>query len=295
MNYAKLLAHYAWLEAKRITLNKKYFAEIDITDNCNLRCRHCYHFHGKTDFKTKEIPLDVWEKRFRDLHKSGVRAVLLVGGEPALRPDVLMLADKTFPIVYVITNGTVKIPDEFRHRLFVSVDGSPQTNDAIRGKNSFNTLMDNYQKDKRVIINMTLTANNYTELEQVVAISEENGFDGVVCNICSGTIDCDAAMRVGDRAQIIQEMRRVKTLHSKSFLMSEGMIKWYEHPDHTASCAWGSDTLHLDVLWNKRRCFTNNADCANCGCFAGSLQTPFRMIKNLGTMIKIAAPNRYRI
>ncbi len=292
---SKLLFHFLWLEVKRIAFKKQYFAEIDITDNCNLRCRHCYHFHGKTDLKTKEIPLKVWEKRFQNLHIAGVRAVLLVGGEPALRPDVLMLADKTFPVVYVITNGTVKVPDNFHHRLFVSVDGSPKTNDIIRGENSFNKLMDNYQKDKRVIINMTLTANNYKELEQVVSIAEENGFDGVVCNICSGAIDCDTNMIVGDRAQIIQEMKRVKSLHSKSFLMSEGMIRWYAQPDHTDSCAWGSQTLHLDVWWKKRKCFTNNADCANCGCFAGSLQTPLKMIKNLGTMIKIAAPNGYRL
>lgn len=291
MNYAGLLSYFLWLETKRAVFKQKYFAEIDVTDNCNLRCRHCYHFHGKTDFKTQELPLSVWEKRFSSLHKSGVRAVLLVGGEPALRPDVLMLADKTFPIVYVITNGTIKVPDEFRHRLFVSVDGSPATNDGIRGKGSFNRLMENYSGDKRAIINMTLTASNYQELEEVVEVAESNGFSGVVCNICSGVIDCDSNMMVGDRAEIIAEMRRVKALHQKSFLMSEGMIRWYEKPNHVGACSWGSDTLHLDVLWKRRRCFTDNADCSNCGCFAGSLQTPLKMIRNLGTMVKIAVPN----
>lgn len=291
MNYAGLLSYFLWLETKRAVFKQKYFAEIDVTDNCNLRCRHCYHFHGKTDFKTQELPIGEWEKRFSDLHKSGVRAVLLVGGEPALRPDVLMLADKTFPIVYVITNGTIKVPDEFRHRLFVSVDGSPTTNDAIRGKNSFSRLMENYSGDKRAIINMTLTSSNYQELEEVVEVAESNGFSGVVCNICSGVIDCDANMMVGDRAEIIAEMRRVKALHQKSFLMSEGMIRWYEKPNHVGACSWGSDTLHLDVLWKRRRCFTDNADCSNCGCFAGSLQTPLKMVRNLGTMVKIAVPN----
>jgi MoaA/NifB/PqqE/SkfB family radical SAM enzyme len=291
MNYAHLLSYFFWLETKRAVFKQKYFAEIDVTDNCNLRCRHCYHFHGKTDFKTQELPIGEWEKRFSDLHKSGVRAVLLVGGEPALRPDVLMLADRTFPIVYVITNGTIKVPDEFRHRLFVSVDGSPSTNDAIRGKDSFNRLMENYAGDKRAIINMTLTSSNYQELEEVVEVAESNGFSGVVCNICSGVIDCDANLRVDDRAEIIAEMRRVKALHQKSFLMSEGMIRWYEQPNHVGACSWGSDTLHLDVLWKRRRCFTDNADCSNCGCFAGSLQTPLRMIWNLGTMVKIAVPD----
>ena len=291
MNYAGLLSYFFWLETKRAVFKQKYFAEIDVTDNCNLRCRHCYHFHGKTEFKTQELPLPVWEKRFSDLHKSGVRAVLLVGGEPALRPDVLKLADKTFPIVYVITNGTIKVPDAFRHRLFVSVDGSPATNDGIRGKGSFNRLMENYSGDKRAIINMTLTSSNYQELEEVVEVAESNGFSGVVCNICSGVIDCDANMMVGDRAEIIAEMRRVKALHKKSFLMSEGMIRWYEKPNHVGACSWGSDTLHLDVLWKRRRCFTDNADCSNCGCFAGSLQTPLKMIKSLGTMVKIAVPD----
>jgi sulfatase maturation enzyme AslB (radical SAM superfamily) len=291
MHCAHLLSYFLWLEAKRVALGRKYFAEIDITDNCNLRCRHCYHFHGKTDFKTQEIPIAVWKKRFSDLHKSGVRAVLLVGGEPALRPDVLTLADQTFPILYVITNGTIKVPDSFHHRLFLSVDGSPATNDAIRGKNSFNRLMDNYAGDKRAIINMTLTGSNYRELEEVVEVAEANGFDGVVCNICSGVIDCDANMKVDSRAEIIGEMRRVKALHPKSFLMSGGMIRWYEQSNHVGSCSWGTDTLHLDVLWKRRKCFTNNADCSNCGCFAGSMQTPLKMIKSLGIMVKIAAPN----
>jgi len=32
---------------------------------------------------------------------------------------------------------------------------------------------------------MTLTKDNYTELEDVTRIAEKNGFEGVVCNICA--------------------------------------------------------------------------------------------------------------
>jgi hypothetical protein len=67
-----------------------------------------------------------------------------------------MLADKTFPFVYIITNGTIQIPEEFNHRLFVSIDGLPQTNDSIRGIKVFSRVIENYHKDRRVIINMTL-------------------------------------------------------------------------------------------------------------------------------------------
>ena len=279
-----------WLDLKRTIFKTKYFAEVDITDNCNLRCKHCYHFKGKKDIKTRELQTSVWEKRFNELYKSGTRAVLLVGGEPALRPDVLMLADKTFPLVYVITNGTIRIADKFNHRLFVSIDGLPNTNDAIRGNEVFSRVMKNYSGDKRVVINMTLTMDNYKELEDITRIAEEKGFDGVVCNICAGETDFGFSMVVKkkERTSLIKEMKRVKALYPQRFLMTKAMIKWYEYPDHKKACAWGDEALHFDVSWNKRRCFVN-ADCSNCGCLAGSFQTPLKMIGDMRKLMKIAA------
>lgn len=277
------------LEAKRILFGLKYFAEVDVTDNCNLRCKHCYHFHGKDEFKTDELPIDVWEKRFNELHKAGVRCILLVGGEPALREDVLMLADRIFPFNYVITNGTIKIPEKFRHRLYVSIDGSREMNDSIRGKGVFSRIIKNYSGDKRVVINMTITKENYKELENVVKIARKNGFDGVVCNICASGTDVDISMlvRKKERVAIIKELKRVKSLYPKHLLLSKAMIKWYEYPDHRGWCYWGDGALHFDVSWSKRRCFGNNADCSNCGCLAGAFQSPLRMIMHPREMCKI--------
>jgi len=67
--YAHALLYLFWLELKRIIFRVKYFAEVDVTDNCNLRCKHCYHFHGKDDFKTQELFIPVWEKRLNELYK----------------------------------------------------------------------------------------------------------------------------------------------------------------------------------------------------------------------------------
>jgi MoaA/NifB/PqqE/SkfB family radical SAM enzyme len=201
-----------------------------------------------------------------------------------------MLADKTFPFVYIITNGTIQIPEEFNHRLFVSIDGLPQTNDSIRGIKVFSRVIENYHKDRRVIINMTLTAENYSELQGVVRVAEENGFAGVVCNVCAGGVDWSSPLRVtGDeRAALIGEMRRVKKLFPKSFLMTDSMIKWYEFSDHYEGCVWGDGALHFDISWNRRRCFAANVDCSNCGCLAGSFETPFKLTRNLRQMMKLA-------
>ncbi len=277
------------LDLRRVIFKTKYFAEIDVTDNCNLRCKHCYHFQGRHDLEAKETTLLVWEKRLNELHKLGIRAVLLVGGEPALRPDVLMLADKLFPFVYVITNGTIKIPKRFNHGLFVSLDGLPNTNDAIRGTDVFSNVIKNYSGDRRVIINMTLTKGNYIELEDVTRIAKENGFDGLVCNICAGGVESGSTMvvRKEDRDVVVKEMKRVKAKYPNCFLMTNGMLKWFEFPDHRGSCTWRNDTLHFDVFWNKRGCFANNTDCSNCGCLAGAFQSLLKMIRELRRMEKI--------
>ena len=283
------LFYLVWLELKRVIFRVKYSAEVDVTDNCNLRCKHCYHFQGKDNFRTQELSLHVWEKRFNELYRSGIRHILLVGGEPALRIDILMVADKVFPFVWVITNGTIKIPEDFNHRLFVSIDGSRKTNDSIRGKGVFSKVMKNYSGDKRVIINMTIARDNYKELEDVVKIAKENGFNGVVCNICTGgtNVRFPMVVRKKERETIIRELKRVKTLYPKDFLLSKAMINWYEYPDHRDSCHWGDEVLHFDVSWNRRRGFTNNADCSNCGCLAGSFQSPLGMLRHPREMLKI--------
>lgn len=289
--YARVLPYLFWLELKRTVLGVKYFAEVDVTDNCNLRCEHCYHFHGKNDFWTQELSIDVWKKRFKELHRLGIRNILLVGGEPALRIDILMLAHRTFPFVYVITNGTIKIPKEFNHRLYVSIDGSQETNDSLRGNGVFSRIIKNFSGDKRVVINTTITRDNYRELEDVIEIARENGFMGVVCNICAGGTDVSIPMVVTkkERKTIVEELKRVKTLYPNDFLLSKAMIKWYEYPDHTGSCYWGDEVLHFDVSWNRRRCFGKNADCSNCGCLAGAFQSPLKMIRHPREMMKTVA------
>jgi MoaA/NifB/PqqE/SkfB family radical SAM enzyme len=274
------LFYLTYLELKRIVFKVKYFAEVDVTDNCNLRCRHCYHFHGKDNFKTKETPLGEWEERFNDLFKAGTRFILLVGGEPALRKDVLMLADRVFPYVYVITNGTMKIPPEFNHLLFVSLDGMRERNDSIRGDGVFSKVMKNYSGDKRVVVNMTMTKENYKGLKNVVETAKENGFRGVVCNIYTPPIGKKSPLFITEeRKAIINELKRVKSLYPNDFLLGTSMIEWYEYPDHRSSCHWGDETLHFDVSWNRRRCFSN-ADCSNCGCLAGSIQNPLKMLRH---------------
>jgi len=199
-----------------------------------------------------------------------------------------MLANNIFPIIQVITNGTIKIPKNFNHRLFVSLEGQKRKNDLIRGKGIFSKVIKNYSGDKRVIINMTLKKDNYKELENVVKIARENNFLGVVCNLYTPTIGekSDSVITKKDRKLIISELKRVKSVYPNDFLLSKAMIKWYEFPDLRGFCFWGDKVKHFDVSWNSRRYFPN-LDCSNCGCLAGSLKNPFILLMHLKETRKI--------
>ena len=57
MKKVYMLFYLIFLELRRAISGVKYFAEVDVTDNCNLRCKHCYHFMGKEEFKRKEVSI----------------------------------------------------------------------------------------------------------------------------------------------------------------------------------------------------------------------------------------------
>lgn len=269
-------------ETKRLLFKQPYCAEVDITDNCNLRCKHCYHFRNPfKKIKPKEESLDTWKNRFNKLHKKGVRLILLVGGEPTLRQDIIEFAYRKFPVVHIISNGMITVPKNFgRLVIFLSIDGDKKRSEEIRGEGTFEKLLSNYSGDRRVILNMTLLKDNYGDLEAVVRISKEHNFRGVVCNFYTTNPAYPDPLFIDDktRAKIIEEIKRVKKLYPNDLLLTKSMIKWYAEPNHTSDCFWGDEVLHYDVSWQRRRCFSGPG-CSNCGCFAGACQNPLFLLR----------------
>lgn len=144
---------------KRKLLGKKFVASIIITNSCNLRCKHCYYLDELVE--NENVPIGVWEKRFLDYYKKGIRLAYLTGGEPSLRLDVLEKAQEIFPAIAVFTNGQIKIADNFKHRIFLSLDGTEKMHDSARGKGTFRRAWKNYLNDKRVLVNCVLSKFNY--------------------------------------------------------------------------------------------------------------------------------------
>ena len=120
------------------------FLIASITSSCNLHCAGCYsrHNHACTD----AAPVDQltgaeWERIFDQARELGISFILLAGGEPLLRRDVIEAAGKYPDILFpVFTNGTllgdeyIRLFDKKRNLLPVlSIEGRQEKTDERRG------------------------------------------------------------------------------------------------------------------------------------------------------------------
>ncbi len=112
------------------------------TRRCNLACVHCY---SSSDASCSDDELSGGEARemIDDLARFGAPVLLLSGGEPLARPDIVELAAYASEAglrVALSTNGTL-IDESWARRLRdagvayagVSLDGLRETNDRFRG------------------------------------------------------------------------------------------------------------------------------------------------------------------
>lgn len=145
------------------------FLIVSITSRCNLRCHGCYAT-GWKDIEEEEMDIGLIDRLFSEASDLGVSFVLLAGGEPLIRRDILELASKYPKIIFpVFTNGML-IDDE-AIKLFkkakniipvISLEGRQELTDKRRGEGTFTHLRDIAEKLKKagVFFGTSLTVTN---------------------------------------------------------------------------------------------------------------------------------------
>jgi radical SAM protein with 4Fe4S-binding SPASM domain len=113
----------------------------NLTNRCNLHCRHCY---SSANLRTEgELSGEEATSLIPSLREAGVRFAVLSGGEPLLREDLFEIALRLRSNgirTYLSTNGLLisrynvgDIATCFDY-VGISVDGTPRVHDAFRGK-----------------------------------------------------------------------------------------------------------------------------------------------------------------
>ncbi|MCX5750054.1 MAG: SynChlorMet cassette radical SAM/SPASM protein ScmE [Candidatus Saganbacteria bacterium] len=175
--------------------------DINITDNCNLRCKYCSHFTSDSNVG-RDLPLEEWLKFFEELGRLAVMDICLCGGEPFYRQDIKEIIKgivKNRMRFSVLSNGTL-ITDELAEFIAstgrcssvqVSIDGSEAAvHDASRGQGTFVKAVEaikKLQKNKiSATVRVTINRHNVRNLEAVSKmLLEDLGLPGFSTNSAS--------------------------------------------------------------------------------------------------------------
>ncbi|MBQ5330135.1 MAG: radical SAM protein [Oscillospiraceae bacterium] len=155
------------------------FLIASITSSCNLHCAGCYSrsSHATTDdLPVKQLSSGEWLKIFDEAEEMGISFILLAGGEPMLRRDIIEEAGKKQDILFpVFTNGTfldekyLALFDRCRNLVpIMSIEGNRETTDSRRGKGIYEKLVSNMDRfSERGLIfgaSVTVTSENCREV-----------------------------------------------------------------------------------------------------------------------------------
>jgi MoaA/NifB/PqqE/SkfB family radical SAM enzyme len=149
-----------------------------VTDRCNLACRHC----AVANLRRINYPFESLQADMRMLHESGVRVLFLYGGEPFLwragtmrLPDVVAEARRIgFPVVNIVTNGTYGLDLPEADLLMVSLDGTREHHDLIRGHTYDRVLASIAAAPAdNICLYMAVNRINVDDIEHVCALARD--------------------------------------------------------------------------------------------------------------------------
>lgn len=155
------------------------FLIASITSSCNLHCAGCYSRcnHATVDTAPMhQLASDEWLSIFHEADDIGISYILLAGGEPMLRRDIIEAAGKIQNIIFpIFTNGTYmddayfKLFDKCRNLIPVmSIEGGKAETDSRRGKGVYEKLIGNMDQlhEKGILfgVSITVTTQNVHEV-----------------------------------------------------------------------------------------------------------------------------------
>ncbi|MDP6107067.1 MAG: 12,18-didecarboxysiroheme deacetylase [Candidatus Brocadiia bacterium] len=204
----------------QFSADKKPVVVWNCTRRCNLRCIHCYAKSADRCY-AGEMTTDQGLAFLEDLAEFGAPVVLFSGGEPLLRPDLLLLVRRAVALgmrAVISTNGTL-IDEAAAERLReiglsyvgVSLDGMRQINDRFRGsEGAFDNAMagiDNCMRvGLKVGLRFTISKHNVSEVPDIFSLVRDKGlpricfyhlvYAGRGAALMSADLDHEATRRV---------------------------------------------------------------------------------------------------
>ncbi len=153
------------------------YLEFQITDRCNLRCRHCYIGDGLH----QDLPLEKIFKVLKEFEEIQGLRLLLSGGEPLLHPHFWKINEilREYPFRSILlSNGTLITKETAKklrvHEVQISLDGMKEGHESIRGEGTFEKTLqaiDHLQEANiRVSVATMIHRRNLKEFDKLASL-----------------------------------------------------------------------------------------------------------------------------
>jgi radical SAM protein with 4Fe4S-binding SPASM domain len=162
----------------------------ELTRKCNLGCKACFNESStplENELSTKEV-LDILDQ----LNAAGTFEIRFTGGEPTTRKDFFTIIKHAKDLGFYISMGTNGVYNESELNsiinsgvewFIISLDGSKEANDFIRGKGNYEktlkTLKLLSKEKKRIRINTVIGKYNKNEIDFLAKLADELGAESL--------------------------------------------------------------------------------------------------------------------
>jgi Fe-coproporphyrin III synthase len=253
-------------------LKYPFLTSIDVTNKCNLRCKHCYFWKQNNDKEFSENELLERLAAMKQMNPQIIHASW-VGGEPLLRKEVVAKGLKLFPFNMVVTNGSIELPNWKNCVFNVSVDGTKEYYEKVRGK-IYDLVKKNANRDD-ISVNVAFTVNriNYPCIEDMLKEWSKTKVRGIIFSFYTPIHGKDDPMVLNweERDKIIRKIMKLKEKYGKFILNPMPVLNLMLSKNSkkvTANCIVPKAVVCIDPVGKRKLpcVIGKDADCSRCGC-----------------------------
>lgn len=251
-------------------MKKPILGTIILTDYCNLSCKHCAVNNIN---KVIYSYMDIIEE-MNNLYREGIRILFFCGGETLTWKadnktihDLIKKAKEIgFLIVNIVTNGTIDLDIPEADVIFLSLDGTKENHNFIRG-DTFDTILHNVSKanSSNICVYMAVNNVNYRDIEPLCKLVKETP------NLKSISFNFHTPYEGTEFLSLTNE-QKLQAINSIKSMIKEGypVFNLYSALDYYLQNNWEKPCYQCIVSENKRRficgrCIEIDGLCEKCG------------------------------